>query len=78
MAPESVPGRIRNEDWGTGIRRMVDNMPDPDEEARIAWREFVDKFRKGDFDLPVQSGGQTYIFADRDKIDQFIRRGPHH
>ena len=71
----SIPGRIRNNDFGTGLRRMIEKQaPDPDEEARTAWRAFVRKFRNGDFDVEVRSGGKSSRFADWDKIDQFIRR----
>ena len=72
----SIPGGGRGRDWGKAICKMEeDHIKRADEEERIAWREFVRKFRNGDFDVEVRSGGKSYRFADWDKIDQFISRG---
>jgi hypothetical protein len=62
-------------DWGRAIRKMHDSHDsNADEEARRLWREFTTKFRNGEFNVDVRG----YRYADWDKIDQFMRRGPHH
>ena len=75
MAPESVPGRIRSNDWAGGLDRMVARQHEhADREAMEAWREFVVKFRRSDFDVLVGKGTQKERFVSWDALDQFIRR----
>ena len=64
-------------DWGQVVSKMHDDHDRraEEEEAKRAWGEFVAKFRRGDFDVEVRSGGRTYRFASWDEIDRYIRRG---
>ena len=62
-------------DWAGGLRKIAErDQEGADSEAMIAWREFLQAFRRGEFDVTVRLRGQTYIFADKDAIDRFIRR----
>lgn len=75
MAPDSIPGRIRNNDWAGGLNRMVARQHEhADREAMEAWREFTRKFRSGDFDAYVGKGPKEERFVSWDALDQFKRR----
>jgi hypothetical protein len=62
-------------DWGRAIRKMhEDQAKRADIEAQVAWRDFVRRFRAGEFDVWVGKGSKKERFVSWEALDNFIRR----